>query len=132
MPIKPENRKLYPKNWKAIRAEVMERAGSRCECVGECGVTHPLTDNIPNRCPQSHGLQFVKQVVDSDEFGEVKIYGTIVLTIAHLNHNPKDSRRANLKAMCQKCHLRYDKELHQRNASDTRDRRRGQLRLPLL
>lgn len=41
----------------------------------------------------------------------------IVLTIAHLdhdedNHNVKDER---LKAMCQRCHLRYDvKEKKQR------------------
>ena len=28
MPIKPENKARYPKDWKAIRAEVLERAGS--------------------------------------------------------------------------------------------------------
>lgn len=26
MPIKPENRARYPKNWKAIRVEILERA----------------------------------------------------------------------------------------------------------
>jgi hypothetical protein len=36
--------------------------------------------------------------------------GKVILTIAHLdhdeeNHNVKDDR---LKAMCQRCHLRYD------------------------
>lgn len=39
-PIKPENRARYPKDWKAIRAAVLERAGSRCECMGECGGAH--------------------------------------------------------------------------------------------
>ncbi|RUQ28768.1 MAG: hypothetical protein EKK68_14035 [Candidatus Competibacteraceae bacterium] len=30
MPIKPENRHRYPKDWKAIRAAILERAGHRC------------------------------------------------------------------------------------------------------
>lgn len=36
----------------------------------------------------------------------------IVLTIAHLNHQPEDCRPENLKAMCQRCHLRYDQKHH--------------------
>lgn len=31
-----------------------------------------------------------------------------MLTVAHLTHNPQDSRPKYLKAMCQRCHLRYD------------------------
>jgi len=31
MPIRPENRSRYPSNWKAIRAEILLRAGNRCE-----------------------------------------------------------------------------------------------------
>ena len=31
MPIRPENRALYPKDWPAISLEVRERAGWRCE-----------------------------------------------------------------------------------------------------
>jgi hypothetical protein len=30
-----------------------------------------------------------------------------------------------LKAMCQRCHLRYDQELHQRNARETRRSRKA-------
>jgi 5-methylcytosine-specific restriction endonuclease McrA len=32
----------------------------------------------------------------------------IVLTVAHLNHTPEDCRDENLKALCQRCHNRYD------------------------
>ena len=39
--------------------------------------------------------------------------GKVVLTVAHLTHNPQDCRREYLKAMCQRCHLRYDRLLHQ-------------------
>lgn len=34
MPIKPENKKLYPKNWKEIRAKILERADNKCEFCG--------------------------------------------------------------------------------------------------
>ena len=39
MPIKPENKALYPagKEWKAIREEILARAGNKCEWPG-CGV----------------------------------------------------------------------------------------------
>lgn len=32
----------------------------------------------------------------------------IVLTIAHLNHDPRDNSADNLAALCQRCHLGYD------------------------
>ncbi len=31
MPIRPENRARYPKDWKDVRARILERAGNRCE-----------------------------------------------------------------------------------------------------
>lgn len=30
----------YPKDWKQIRAAIMQRAGNACECTGQCGDTH--------------------------------------------------------------------------------------------
>jgi len=115
MPLTKEKAALYPGNWKRIRAEVLARAENRCECFGECGL-HRTTPG-PRRCVEIH-LAPAKWAK-----------GQVVLTIAHLNHNPKDSRRRNLKAMCQRCHLRYDVKHHQKNASETRDRKRGVLRL---
>ena len=107
MPIKAENKKLYPKNWKRIREEVLERAGMRCECHGECGFTHISRDGA--RCYKVH----------------LKKYDAVrcVLTIAHLNHNPRFNLRSNLRAMCQGCHLRYDAEHHQKSAAETRRRK---------
>ncbi len=116
MPLTKEARALYPGNWRQIRTEVLARAGNRCECLGECGL-HRTTPG-PRRCVEAH------------QAPAKWARGTVVLTIAHLNHNPKDSRRRNLKAMCQRCHLRYDLPHHQRNAAATRDRKRGQLTFP--
>lgn len=34
MPIRPENERRYPPNWREIRAAILERAGHRCEWCG--------------------------------------------------------------------------------------------------
>lgn len=104
MPIRPENRDRYPDDWDEVSARIrFERAGGRCECEGECGRgTHE------GRCPNRHGQP---------------AYGTgskVCLTTAHLNHTPEDCDEANLKAMCQGCHLHYDKDHHAATASHTR------------
>lgn len=103
MPIRPENRARYPKDWKALSLAIRERSGWRCECKGECGRgTHA------GRCTNRH-----------DE----PAYGTgskVVLTVAHLDHTPENCEPKNLKAMCQGCHLHYDKEHHAQTAYKTR------------
>lgn len=88
----PIDYKKYPKNWKQIRERILKRAGNQCECKGECGL------HKDRRCEEKNG-EYAKWA-----------NGKVVLTIAHLdhdeqNHNVKDER---LKAMCQRCHLRYD------------------------
>lgn len=106
----------YPANWKRISAEIrFGRAAGRCECRGECGLhrTHPG----PRRCVEQHGQP------------AVWARGRVVLTTAHLCHRPRCARRAHLRAMCQRCHLRYDAALHRQHAAETRDRKRGQGRL---
>lgn len=106
MPIK--NKNLYPKNWKIISDEIrFNRAKGQCECEGECGLHHD------KRCIERHN--------------ELARWanGKIVLTVAHLNHNPKDNRRNNLKAMCQRCHLRYDIRHHCCSSAITRHNKKA-------
>ncbi|MGW4648090.1 hypothetical protein [Kitasatospora sp. NPDC004289] len=92
MPIRPENRDRYPKDWPEISKAIrFERAGGRCECTGECGrLSHP------GRCPNRHG----EPAYDSRKI--------VVLTTAHLDHTPENCDPANLRAMCQGCHNNYD------------------------
>ena len=78
MPIKPENRCRYPSNWKEIRADILKRAENRCEFCG-----------IENYAIRENGSK-------------------VVLTIAHLDHTPENCDYGNLRALCQKCHNRYD------------------------
>jgi hypothetical protein len=97
MPIRPEMKALYPADWPLISLRIRnERAKGRCECTGECG-THAIAW-AP--CPATNGKPhpITRSVV--------------VLTVAHLNHDPRDCRDENLKAMCQKCHLNYDADHH--------------------
>lgn len=113
MPIRPENRKRYPPEWPEISHRIrFERAGGRCECTGECGRgTHV------GRCPNVHGQP---------------AYGTgsrVVLTTAHLNHTPEECSDDNLAAMCQGCHLHYDRDHHARTRAATLAARTGQLGL---
>ncbi len=99
MPIRPENRARYPKNWKTeIVPMIRARSGNRCECTGQCGHVHVQDDNNPLRCHRWNG--------DPINLGEAKPF--IVLTVAHLNHQPEDNRPENLLHLCQGCHNRYD------------------------
>lgn len=115
MPIRPENRARYPKDWKQIRAAILARAVNRCECVGECGL-HCHTHG-PKRCTEEHGAlaRFAK--------------GYVVLTVAHLDHQPENCDPANLRAMCQRCHLRYDIGHHAKSRRKNRDAETGRLAL---
>lgn len=99
MPIKPENRARYPKDWKAISLAARERANNRCEF-----------------CDVGNG-EFVERP------GERLV--RIVLTVAHLDHRPENCDAANLRALCQRCHLRYDHEHHMANARATRRNRKA-------
>lgn len=104
MPIRPENRARYPKDWKAISSRIrFERALGRCECDGECGIDHQ------GRCAAVHGEPH--PITES----------IVVLTTAHLHDSsPQNCADDNLKAMCQRCHLRLDIHIHKANAQRTR------------
>ena len=133
MPIKAEDKARYPADWKAISLRVRAEAGQRCE-----------------QCRAPNGEYIVRgQAWDADTYmlrdgGEVFHSDTgeflgarrgseycanrivrVVLTVAHLDHNPENCERDNLRALCQRCHLRYDKSHHAANAAATRHSRKA-------
>lgn len=86
----------YPlsEGWKAISLAIRERAMQRCEqCQAENGQPNPVTGS------------------------------RVVLTVAHLDHQPENCAPENLRAWCQLCHLAYDRPHHiARRAANRRAR----------
>ncbi len=120
MPINYAN---YPPNWLTeIRPRILKRANNKCEFCG-----------VPNYKEVLRGIWFHKscyqdkegviydaktsEVLDKNYVGFIDITGKkdfikVVLTIAHLDHDVenwqvKDER---LAALCQRCHLNYDRQ----------------------
>lgn len=93
MPIRPEERERYPDDWPKISRRVRVAAGWKCEWCGAAnGKPHPVTGSL------------------------------VVLTVAHLDHDPSNCDRGNLRALCQKCHNGYDAK---HRAAGIRARRRS-------
>lgn len=124
MPIRPENRARYPKEWPQIRERILKRSHYRCEHPGctaahrELGYWH---DGQWTRLPRSlreAGVDKPTTVACSD--GTTLKIIMIVLTIAHLDHTPEHCDDENLRAWCQRHHLAYDAEHHKRTAYATR------------
>jgi hypothetical protein len=114
MPIRPEMRDRYPKDWPQISYRIkFVRADGQCECLGECGRgTHE------GRCPNRHGEP---------------AYGTgvkVVMTTAHRNHIPEDCSDSNLFAACPGCHLHYDRDHHAQTRAATRAARAAAEMIP--
>jgi 5-methylcytosine-specific restriction endonuclease McrA len=115
MPIRPENKARYPKDWPAISQRIRLRAGNKCEF---CGVpNHQLGAWINGHWhvawPKGSGER--DRPRQGEEFpchrGEVVEWRKVVrvvLTVAHLDHKPENCADENLKALCQRCHNVYD------------------------
>lgn len=88
MPIRPEMKARYPKDWK-IRSIFVRfiRARGICEWCGAVNYEpHPITG------------------------------GNVVLTAAHVHdHRPEAASLLNLAALCQRCHNRHDQKMRQEN-----------------
>ena len=120
MPIKPENRARYPKNWKEIRQAILNRAYNRCEF---CGVQNGVWRTKPMWGRK--GFVYIHKHKAAEAAAKGQELTKIVLTIAHLDHQPENNDPANLRALCQKCHNDYDREHRQRNAAITRQQKRN-------
>lgn len=138
----------YPPNWKAISLAIRERAQNRCEWCGLPNGALGYRDRA-GRFWTDAELDQAEHLPERDQL-TVEGGGTlrrvrIILTVAHLGtphldgtpaskHDKLDVRPENLAALCQRCHLNYDRDEHMANAAATRRRRKveaGQGVLPL-
>lgn len=123
MPIKPENKKLYPKNWDEIRQNILKRAKNRCEF---CGVENHIEGfrlRDSERFVRTDNDVIMKRFAKAFSHKIIKI----VLTIAHLDHDPTNNDPNNLRALCQRCHNRYDVEHRKETRKKSKEVKNGEV-----
>ncbi|WP_312490450.1 hypothetical protein [Sphingomonas sp.] len=129
MPIRAENRWLYPIDWPQVSAAIrFDRAGGRCE---QCRRPHLARvahlgdgrwwDAAAGcwRSPRGRRIT-VRQV----PIAQVRLT-RVVLACAHLDHDPGNNEPRNLAALCQRCHMIHDAAEHRWQRWWTRFRRRA-------
>ncbi len=126
MPLRPEHAARYPKDWPAISQRIRQRANNACEF---CGVkNYRLGGRLDGVWFDADILGCNRKLPDPGSWAWCSRDGRterlrivrIVLTVAHLDHQPEHCDDDNLKALCQRCHLNYDAKFHAINARETR------------
>jgi hypothetical protein len=103
--VYPERVNPYPADWQAIRARVLERAAGHCEFCGVRAGTMQLGKllEVPGDGQQIPLLGSPRAAV------LIQRLWPVVLTCAHLRHDRADRDLAYIRALCQRCHLSYDR-----------------------
>jgi hypothetical protein len=116
MPIRPEMKHLYPpkKEWEELRAARLKVQHN------ECLWCHAPNGRNVIRKKGTIDWRWDFGAYTSREWRKVKI----VLTIAHLNHDPTDNRPENTPALCQLCHNRHDAKHRARERVRREDERK--------
>jgi len=106
------NRPDYPDNWDEISYIIrFVRARHRCEWCGACnGETHPVTGSRVKLAVAHLGVPF------ADGMPADKT-------------NRLDCRPENLAALCQRCHMNYDRADYLRIQAENRARKQAMQRL---
>jgi 5-methylcytosine-specific restriction endonuclease McrA len=127
MPIKPENAGRYPADWKKVREAILARAGCSCENCKAPNRQKIVRGQGADLDLYWHGGRAFCADTGADKgerareaFEQAKEL-EVVLTIAHLDHVPENCSHENLRAWCQRCHLRYDAAHHAKSSKATRE-----------
>lgn len=114
MPIRPEFRRFYGREWREVtRPRILARTKNACE---QCGApNHRLVSrnnvNNPSWWAPHLGQWFSVNGTPPWRWTDTREI-LVVLMVAHLNHVPGDDRDENLRAFCGWCHLNYDAAHH--------------------
>jgi len=130
MPIRPELRAFYTSPaWLEIHAQIIARAGNRCERCKKPNAQKMLVTFggywclLDTKVWRDHRGGYVIKPPIGDSYRVIRC----VLTIAHLDHDHTNNDEANLAALCQRCHLVHDTRQHYANARRTRAEQCGQI-----
>ena len=127
LPIRADLRKFYgAATWGLVRARILKRAHDKCELCkapnhepverGPLGVWRWLHAGVGAPWRNSRG-----NITTFEPRQDLRRVVVIVLTVAHLNHVSGDDRDENLLALCQWCHLNYDKLHHKETRAVRKD-----------
>ncbi len=128
----PFDRSKYPPDWKAISLRIRAREGNRCKwCKVQNGimVVRSLDGSVFMTHDGSEGR--VYRATDGGYVGNADLMGPalpelrnratkIVLTVAHIDHDPTNNADQNLAALCQFHHLGWDRGQHTESARRNR------------
>jgi hypothetical protein len=118
MPIRAENRWLYPIDWPQVSSAIrFVRAGARCERCRRPHRRHVAHlgdgrwwDGAATGWRDGDGRRIAMRR------GAVPLAGVrttyVVLACAHLDHDPGNNAAGNLAALCQRCHMLHDAAEH--------------------
>lgn len=126
----PFDRKRYPKEWPEIIKRIKERDGNKCKWCKVPNGAVGYRDDMGAFWVLYQNKDEIDHRADSLAADGIKLI-TIVLTVAHLGvdkpdgspgdkHDKMDCREENLAALCQRCHLNYDRDEHALNSAKTR------------
>jgi len=123
----------YPKYWKTkIRPEILQRAEKYCEridkilpCCENCGVENRAIGWRDDDGNFIHCTTYEEVTKRGFGFYQTSGYLRIILTISHLDHNTENNDYSNLKALCQRCHLKHNKEFHSVNRKEAIKKKKG-------
>ncbi len=131
----PIDYKEYHPKWSLISRLIrFVRAKGYCE---ECAVAnYSVIDKKDRGLPAPAQLDIYNEVTRRFGYTQQKALKAagltkIVLTVAHLDHDKTNNRFWNLKALCQRCHLRHDIKQHAANRKYGRDHKTNNLKLEL-
>jgi hypothetical protein len=124
----PMKRDRYPPNWGDIANRIKTDADWTCQqCGRPCREPGEPIDEFAVRLAESNH-EWLTQLDDGDGQDH---YQRFILTVAHLDQNPRNNEPENLKALCSVCHLNHDRPFRRYNAYRKREYH-GQLSLEQL
>jgi hypothetical protein len=116
MPIRPEFRQYYKAEWRTvIRPRILERDGHRCKRCGKPDrVRVKVMRDGSGRWldPELRTWRDCRGAAIKPPRGGIRHKILVILTVAHLDHQPWNNDDGNLAALCQHCHIAHDSQHH--------------------
>ncbi len=120
----PMDKARYPANWDEMALQIKQAAQWRCErCGKDC--LRP-NDDLGTFIERIRTQRVSECPIVAEFLAHPRRW---LLTVAHLDQDPGNNVRSNLKALCSVCHLNHDRPFQAANHMAKLERVTGQLNL---